>query len=147
MTTEWLLIGISVFLLLGNMILILMLTITKKRKRRETSEVYESMSRFVAQLENENDELYDKLIAYIKNSETQLSDRLDRLEKSNTPEFQEVEIPHETSMEIDKIMQLSKQGFSSRQIAKVLQIDYGKVELVIHMNNMRRDNFMENGVL
>ena len=147
MTTEWLLIGISVFLLLGNMILILMLTITKKRKRRETSEVYESMSRFVAQLENENDELYDKLIAYIKNSEAQLSDRLDRLEKSTTPEFQEVEIPHETSMEIDKIMQLSKQGFSSRQIAKVLQIDYGKVELVIHMNNMRRDNFMENGVL
>lgn len=124
-----------------------MLTITKKRKRRETSEVYESMSRFVAQLENENDELYDKLIAYIKNSEAQLSDRLDRLEKSTTPEFQEVEIPHETSMEIDKIMQLSKQGFSSRQIAKVLQIDYGKVELVIHMNNMRRDNFMENGVL
>ncbi|EGA89036.1 hypothetical protein GPDM_12447 [Planococcus donghaensis MPA1U2] len=145
MTMEYLLIAASIFLLLLN--LLLMLTVKSKRNDEGSDGVYESMANFVTQLEEENNELYDKLTTYIKNSEMQLSERIKQLEKREVSTFLEKAMPYETSIEIEKIMQLSKQGFSPKQIAKVLQIDYGKVDLIVHMNSMKRSNSKGNGVL
>lgn len=145
MTMEYVLVAISIFLLLLN--LLLMLTVKGKKTDEGSDGVYESMANFVTQLEQENNELYDKLITYIKSSEAQLSERIKRLEKKDVSSFLEQAMPYETSLEIDKIMQLSKQGFSAKQIAKVLQIDYGKVDLIVNMNSMKRGNYKGNGGL
>ena len=41
--------------------------------------------------------------------------------------------PADNVQETDKLLQLYKQGFSEKQIAKVLQMDLGEVELVLNM--------------
>ena len=139
MAVEWLLIAIIILLLLMN--IKLMLSVKKQQMDEGPAEVQESMAEFVAQLEKENDELYDKLIAYIKDNEAKLAERVERLERNASANFEEAEIPEKDSVETEKIVQLSKQGFSPKQIAKVLQMDYGKVELIINMNNKLQSNF------
>lgn len=143
MTMEWLLIAVSIGLLLLNVRLLL--TAKKQRMDEDPTGVHESMAEFVAQLEKENDELYDKLTSYIKNSESQLAERLERLEKNLAAES--AETPEEFSVETEKILQLSRQGFSSKQIAKVLQTEYEKVELVVRMKNKRQEDFKRDEVL
>lgn len=143
MTMEWLLIAVSIGLLLLNVRLLL--TAKKQRMDEDPTGVHESMAEFVAQLEKENDELYDKLTSYIKDSESQLAERLERLEKNLAAES--AETPEEFSVETEKILQLSRQGFSSKQIAKVLQTEYEKVELVVRMKNKRQEDFKRDEVL
>ena len=143
MTMEWLLIAVSIGLLLLNVRLLL--TAKKQRMDEDPTGVHESMAEFVAQLEKENDELYDKLTSYIKDSESQLAERIERLEKNLAAESEEM--PEEAFGDREKILQLSRQGFSSKQIAKVLQTEYEKVELVVKMKNKRQGNFKEDGVL
>lgn len=140
---EWLLVGI-IFLLL-TMNIKLMLSVKKQQVEQAPAEIYKSMAEFVAQLEKENKELYDKLLAHIKVGELNLAKRVELLEKNLASEFEEA--PAIASMETEKIIQLSRQGFSSKQIAKVLQTDHGKVELVVNMNNKRQENFKEDEVL
>ncbi|MDQ0430689.1 hypothetical protein QOZ98_003568 [Planomicrobium stackebrandtii] len=142
---ELLLVAISIVLLLMNVLL--MLTVKKQRMDEGPTGVHESMAEFVAQLEKENDELYDKLIAYVKESEIHLTKRIESLEGNFAPSSKEIEIPEEASVETKKIIQLSRQGFSTKQIAKVLQTDHGKVELVVKMNHKQQVNFKEDGVL
>lgn len=143
MTMEWLLIAVSIGLLLLNVRLLL--TAKKQRMDEDPTGVHESMAEFVAQLEKENDELYDKLTSYIKDSESQLAERLERLEKNLAAES--AATPEEFSVETEKILQLSRQGFSSKQIAKVLQTEYEKVELVVRMRNKRQEDFKGDEVL
>ncbi|WP_261384370.1 DUF6115 domain-containing protein [Planococcus sp. CPCC 101016] len=144
MTMEWLLIAGIILLMLMN--IKLMLSVKKQQiDEEEPAEIHESMAEFVAQLEKENDELYDKLTAYIKDNELQLAERIERLEENLASDFEEA--PQLASIETEKVLQLSKQGFSSKQIAKVLQVDYGKVELVVNMNNKQQGNFKEDEVL
>jgi len=143
MTMEWLLIAVSIGLLLVN--IWLLLTAKKQRMDEDSAGVHESMAEFVAQLEKENDELYDKLTSYIKDSESQLAGRIERLEKNLAAESEEAK--EGATVETEKILQLSRQGFSSKQIAKVLQADFGKVELVIKMRNRQHGNFKEDEVL
>lgn len=144
MTMEWLLIAGIILLMLMN--IKLMLSVKKQQiDEEEPAEIHESMAEFVAQLEKENDELYDKLTAYIKDNELQLAERIERLEENLASDFEEA--PQLASIETEKMLQLSKQGFSSKQIAKVLQVDYGKVELVVNMNNKQQGNFKEDEVL
>ncbi|TWT04521.1 hypothetical protein FQV26_16050 [Planococcus sp. CPCC 101016] len=141
---EWLLIAGIILLMLMN--IKLMLSVKKQQiDEEEPAEIHESMAEFVAQLEKENDELYDKLTAYIKDNELQLAERIERLEENLASDFEEA--PQLASIETEKVLQLSKQGFSSKQIAKVLQVDYGKVELVVNMNNKQQGNFKEDEVL
>ncbi|WP_223642516.1 DUF6115 domain-containing protein [Planococcus sp. 4-30] len=143
-TMMWLLIAVIILLMLMN--IKLMLSVKKQQiDEEEPAEIHESMAEFVAQLEKENDELYDKLIAYIKDNELQLAERIERLEENLASDFEEA--PQLASIETEKMLQLSKQGFSSKQIAKVLQVDYGKVELVVNMNNKQQGNFKEDEVL
>ncbi len=141
---EWLLIAVIILLMLMN--IKLMLSVKKQQiDEEEPAEIHKSMAEFVAQLEKENDELYDKLIAYIKDSELQLAERVERLEENFASDFEEA--PQLASIETEKMLQLSRQGFSSKQIAKVLQVDYGEVELVVNMNKKRLGNFKEDEVL
>ncbi|EIM08502.1 hypothetical protein A1A1_00350 [Planococcus antarcticus DSM 14505] len=142
---EWLLVAISIVLLLMNVLL--MRTVKKQHTDEDSARVHESMAEFVDQLEKENDALYDKLITYIQESESHLTKRIVGLEQNFAPSFKGAETPEEVSLETEKIIQLSRQGFSSKQIAKVLQIDHGKVELVVKLNNKQQVNFKEDEVL
>lgn len=145
MVMEWLLIAVSVVLLLLNVLL--MLTVKKQRIDNGSTEVHEKMAEFVAQLEEENNELYNKLTTHIKKSETQLVERVERLEQTKIVRSKKVGIPEKSTVETEKMIQLARQGFSSRQIAKVLHADFGEVELVVTMNNKRYSNFKEDEVL
>lgn len=140
MIMEWLLIAIIILLLLMNVKLLLSL---KKQQQpdEDLTGIHESMEAFVIQLEKENDELYDKLIAYVKESEHKLMERVDSLAQNGPAVFEEKEISEKSPVETEKVIQLSKQGFSSKQIAKVLQMDYGKVELIVNMKNKRHNNY------
>ncbi|ANU14837.1 hypothetical protein B481_3522 [Planococcus halocryophilus Or1] len=141
----WLLTAISIALLLMNVLLIL--TVIKQRLDKDPERVHEKMAEFVAQLEQENNELYNKLTIYVKDRETQLLERVERLERNKVPVFEEMDTPEKSNMDPEKIIQLSRQGFSSKQIAKVLQADYGEVELVVNMNKKLHGNSKVNGVL
>ncbi len=142
---EWLLIVSSIVLVLMNVLLIL--TVKKQRIDNESTEVHEKMAEFVAQLEEENNELYNKLTIYIKKSENQLAERVERLEQKTVPAVEKTDSAEKSTVETEKIVQLFKQGFSSKQIAKVLQVDLGEVELVVHMNNKQHSNVKRDEVL
>lgn len=142
---EWLLIVFSIVLLLVNVLL--MLTVKKQRIENESTKVEEKMAEFVAQLEEENNELYNKLTIYIKESENQLIERVGRLEQKAVSTIEKTDREEKTTAETEKIVQLSKQGFSSKQIAKVLHIDFGEVELVVNMNHKRHNSFKRDEVL
>lgn len=140
MIMEWLLIATIILLLLMNVKLLLSLK-KQQQPEEDPAGIHESMEAFVIQLEKENDELYDKLIAYIKESEQKLMKRVDHLENKEPTVLEEAEIAEKDPVETEKVIQLSKQGFSSKQIAKVLQMDYGKVELIVNMKNKRQSNY------
>ncbi|MGE6368278.1 DUF6115 domain-containing protein [Planococcus kocurii] len=142
MGMEWLLIAVSMGLVLMN--IRLMLIVKKQHINNSSPEIHEKMAQFVAQLEEENNELYNKLTTYIKNSETQLVERVERLEQTK---IEQIDSPEKSTVETEKIIQLSRQGFSSRQIAKVLHADFGEVELVLNMNNKQYSNLKEEEVL
>lgn len=142
---EWLLIAVIIVLLLMNVLL--MLTLKKQQLNQEPAGVRESMVDFVSQLENENNELYDKLIGYIKENEKQLAKRIERLEKNDSGEQRVTEFSKVDSVEAERITQLYKQGFSLEQISKVLQTDQEKVVLIIKANPKLQSNFKEDEVL
>lgn len=132
---EWLVLTISIVLLGSNLLYLLKI---KRQPTDHASEVYENMAHFVTQLEKENDELYHKLITYIKGREAQLLHRIEILERHNKSEA-----PETKSAETEKILQLSRQGFSSKQIAKVLELDFGKVELVLTIHTNQQNHYEE----
>lgn len=142
---EWLLIVISIVLMLVNILLIL--TVKKQRIENESTKVQEKMAEFVAQLEEENNELYNKLTIYIKERENQLAERVGRLEQKAVLTIEKTDREEKITVETEKIVQLSKQGFSSKQIAKVLQVDFGEVELIVNMNHKRHSSFTRDEVL
>lgn len=126
----------------------------------DTEAIHQSMEEFVTNLEKENDELYRELVQYIRTKESKLEERIRVLEEKLASEglrapviepevVQPVEVKqaadvvtNETVQENehghDKISQLFKQGFSAKQIAKILQIDRGEVELVINMYKIKQ---------
>ncbi|WP_245827655.1 DUF6115 domain-containing protein [Paenisporosarcina indica] len=125
-----------------------------KQKRAEiiedTEAINQSIENFVTSIEKENDELYRELVNYIKMKENKLDERIRILEEKQDkpvksipisvrkPVTQDDEQTIQKSSPSDeqdneKISKLSKQGFSPKQIAKVLQKDHGEVELIINM--------------
>lgn len=113
----------------------------------DTEAIHQSMEEFVTNLEKENDELYNKLIDYIKVKESKLDERIRRLEEqldsgimSASPSVHTIDKQQTNDInsnvdefENEKISKLYKQGFSPAQITKVLKMDQGEVELVINM--------------
>lgn len=126
-----------------------------KQKNRELNEdteaIRQSMADFVGDVERENEELYAKLVAHINAKESNFENRIRLLEEklANGTDSQEMdrnglagiesaEQPESLQFPInqsigEKIEQLFKQGFSVKQIAKVLQVDRGEVELTVNL--------------
>ncbi len=151
---EWLLIGLTILVILVNIRSFIVLSQFKQQRTQmleDTEALHQSMEEFVSNLERENDELYNKLIDYIKEKESKLDERIRRLEEQLDTEVKITPTMEHTTdnqaaeqqaiamnaignePDTQKIPTLYKQGFSPKQIAKVLQMDHGEVELVINM--------------
>jgi len=151
---EWLLIGLTILVIVVNIRSFIVLNQFKLQRAqmvKDTESLHQSMGEFVSNIEKENDELYHKLIDYIKEKESKLDERIRRVEQQldtdvkispnmeHTTDNQAAEQqaiamnPIGNEPETQKIPTLYKQGFSPKQIAKVLQMDHGEVELVINM--------------
>jgi regulator of replication initiation timing len=150
---EWLLIGLIILVILVNIRSFIVLNQFKQKRAQmleDTDAIHQSMADFVTNLEKENDELYHKLVDYIKEKESKLDERIRLLEEQLDSEVKRTpNMEHTTEQKDDKqtiamnsivnekengkISTLFKQGFSPKQIAKVLQIDHGEVELVVNM--------------
>ncbi len=157
----WILIGLSIFL---NMIALVLILQGKQRKDRdkanEVQAIQQSMERFVANMEKENEELYQQLAEYLKANQQSTDERIQLLEEKirSLEEKLEEEAFSETMNEAfddqeelnqpnldlpqdeEKVLQLFKQGFSSNQIAKILQIDNGRIELIINLFKKRQSH-------
>lgn len=146
---EWLLVELIVLVLLLNIRAIVVL-VQNKRKREELSEdtalIHQGMEEFVEKIEKENEELYQKLADYIKVREDKFEKRIRLLEKQlaagkteapvqlEMPEKQEEShLFNEVETDQEKISKLHKQGFAPKQIAKVLKMEHGEVELIVNM--------------
>lgn len=146
---EWLLIELIVLVLLLNIRAIIVL-MRNRQKREELSEeaalIHQGMEEFVEKIEKENEELYQKLADYIKVKEDKFEKRVRLLEKQLAAEKTgvsvEVEEPEkqeeshflvEAESDQEKVAKLHKQGFAPKQIAKVLKVEHGEVELIVNM--------------
>ncbi|WP_424471478.1 DUF6115 domain-containing protein [Paenisporosarcina sp.] len=158
---EWLLIGLIILVILVNIRSFIVLSQFKQQRSQmleDTDAIHQSMEEFVASVEKENDELYHKLIAYIKENERKFDERIRRLEEQlggaevkRSPSIKQTPVNNDDEQKIamnpivnepetEKIPTLFKQGFSAKQIAKVLQMDHGEVELVVNMLKKRESN-------
>ena len=135
---EWVLFGLITLLLIGALVILFQI---KKIKEQDTEETYSMMNEFVSRMEKENDELYDKMVAYIQSKETKLNEKIQSLEKQiNTQETQPVEKKPTNNDHKTEITQMYKQGFSTNQIAKLLQVEQGKVELIVNVYRKSKAN-------
>lgn len=122
----------------------------RQQMMEESEAISQSMEEFVEKLEKENDELYHKLVNYIKVRDSALDGKIQALEEKlgdssavgQTVIKLETEAPVEEtisdSTDQEKIAQLYKQGFTSSQIAKVLHMDRGAVELAINLYSKKK---------
>ena len=119
---EWMLIGITLVLLVATFISLLHI-----KKIKEQS--YSMINEFVGHMEQEHDELYQKVVAYMKEKESELNEKIQTLEQQLTAN--EVSATAKETSTTDQITQMYKQGFSTNQIAKLLQVNRGEVEFVV----------------
>ena len=160
---EWVLILLILLAIAVNIRSFIVLNQFQKQRKimiEDAEAVNSSMEEFVTNLEQENDELYNRLVEHIAQKESRLEERLDELEKQigNEPAAAPIEpaVPAKkqkaskavqqtvktkpTERDIDptlpeneRIEQLHKQGFSTSQIAKVVAAERGEIELIINM--------------
>lgn len=151
---EWILIELIILMLLLNIRAIIVLMRNRQIRQNlseDTALIHQGMEEFVGNLEKENEELYQKLADYIKVKEDKLEKRIRLLEKKlaaekngqpielEMPESEETEklddgsLLADTESDHEKISKLHKQGFAPKQIAKVLKIEHGEVELIVNM--------------
>ena len=124
---EWVLFGLIALLLTGSLVILFQI---KKVKDHSAEETYGMMNEFVSRMEKENDDLYAKMVEYIQWKETKLEGRIQSLEEkinAKEPQPKEKKKPSNTDHKTE-ITQMHKQGFSTTQIAKLLQVELGKVE-------------------
>lgn len=151
---EWLLIELIVLVLLLNIRAIIVLMRNRQIRQNlseDTALIHQGMEEFVGKLEKENEELYQKLADYIKVKEDKLEKRIRLLERKlaaeknaqpaglELPEFDVAEKQEEENLLVadetnhEKVSKLHKQGFAPKQIAKVLKMEHGEVELIVNM--------------
>jgi|GEM_PF-2683916 len=151
---EWFLIGYVVLILIVTLLSFLVLSKIKQKRNQmieDTDALYENMEAFVSKLIIENDELYRELVNYIRMKESKLDERIRLLEENqvtkvvstsseeimpvhqNEEKLIDAVIPDVIEQRNERISQMHKQGFSPKQIAKILQIDHGEVELIVNM--------------
>ncbi|WP_017378965.1 DUF6115 domain-containing protein [Paenisporosarcina sp. TG-14] len=151
---EKFLIGYLILVIIVNMMSFIVLSQCKKQRTQlieETDDIHRNMKAFVAKLEQVNNELYHQLVDYNKVKESKFEDRIRILEEklenrdisTTSKEFMPINQDDEeqtyaiTSIDKEqdneKISQLYKQGFSTKQISKLVQSDFGEIELIINM--------------
>lgn len=160
MAMDWLLIGLILLAIAVNIRSFIVLNQFQKQRKamlEDAEAVHSSMEDFVANLEQENDELYNRLVEHIAQKESRMEERMRELElkigiadsvqpadetpvapKSKTGKQKKTVKAAEPEIDPDlpeneKIEQLHKQGFSSAQIAKVVKAERGEIELIINM--------------
>ncbi|WP_422121934.1 DUF6115 domain-containing protein [Planococcus sp. X10-3] len=160
MAMEWLLIGLILLAIAVNIRSFIVLSQFQKQRKvmlEDAESVNASMEEFVANLEQENDELYSRLVEHIAQKESRMEAQLNKLEqriesespapstepattvkKAKAVKQKAAAKPAEPAVdpalpENEKIEQLHKQGFSTAQIAKVVTAERGEIELIINM--------------
>lgn len=160
MAMEWLLILLILLAIAVNIRSFIVLNQFQRQRQtmlEDADAVKFSMEEFVENLEQENDELYNKLVEHIAQKESRMEERLRELEQkiaeipaSITPETvtaskkpkaakpKAAAKPAEPMVDPElpdneKIEQLHKQGFSTAQISKVVAAERGEIELIINM--------------
>ncbi len=114
-------------------------------------EIYIGMEEFVRTIEKENNYLFQNMTDYIKVKEQELEKRIRVIEgkqpfselvpqevEIDLPKLEDIPFKEQEEAGSDKVETLYKQGFSSAQIAKVLKIELGQVELIINMLNLKK---------
>lgn len=103
-------------------------------------EILSSMEKFVENIEEKNEELFQNLADYIKVKESEFGQRIELLEKRQGFEAEEIVLPEvpAPAKSPESVETLYKQGFSAKQIAKVLKLENGEVELAINMLNKKK---------
>lgn len=157
---EWLLILLILLAIVVNIRSFMALNQFQKQRKimlEDAEAVNSSMEQFVANLEQENDELYNRLVEHIAQKENRMEKRMRELElkigngsiaqgaepapvtpKTKAGKQKKAAKPAEPAVdpelpENEKIEQLHKQGFSPEQIAKVVTAERGEIELIINM--------------
>lgn len=160
MAMEWLLILLILLAIAVNIRSFIALNQFQKQRKimlEDAEAVNASMEEFVANLEQENDELYNRLVEHIAQKESRIEERMRELElkigsgtavhaadqalvapKTKTVKQKKTAKPAEPEIdpelpENEKVEQLHKQGFSPAQIAKVVAAERGEIELIINM--------------
>ena len=160
MAMEWLLIGLILLAIAVNIRSFMVLKqfqIQRKTMLEDAEAVNSSMEEFVENLEQENDELYNRLVEHIAQKESRMEERLRELEQKIgngvavvTPEpVPETKKPKAAKHKVtpkpaepvvdpelpqnEKIEQLHKQGLLTAQISKVVAAERGEIELIINM--------------
>lgn len=160
MAMEWLLILLILLAIAVNIRSFIVLNQFQKQRKNmldDAEAVKANMEDFVANLEEENDALYNRLVEHIAQKESRTEERLRELEQKvaegpepSTPEAvtatkmpktakqKAAPMPPEPAVdpelpENEKIEQLHKQGFSTAQISKVVTAERGEIELIINM--------------
>lgn len=156
---EWLLIELIVLALLLNIRAIIVL-VRNRQTHRELNEdstlIHINMEEFVGEIEKENEELYQKLVDYIKVKENKLEKRIQLLEHqlvtgnqslqnemesenlSNSEKKESNRAFSEIETDKDKVLKLHKQGFAPKQIAKILKMEYGEVDFIVNILDKKK---------
>lgn len=160
MAVEWLLILLILLAIAVNIRSFMVLNQFRKQRKNmldDAEAVKANMEEFVANLEEENDALYNRLVEHIAQKESRTEERLRELEqkiaggpeaatpaalpaakKPKAAKQKALPKPPEPAVdpelpENEKIEQLHKQGFSTAQISKVVTAERGEIELIINM--------------
>lgn len=99
-----------------------------------------SIEEFVKNIEEKNEELFQNITDYIKVKESDFEQRIALLEEKQNLQIEEIVLPQTTdpAKSPESVETLYKQGFSAKQIAKVLGMENGEVELAINMLNKKK---------
>lgn len=157
---EWLLILLILLAIAVNIRSFIVLNQFQKQRKimlKDAEAVNSIMAEFVENVEQENDELYNRLVEHIAQKESRMEEQMRKLEQkigTTVPALaqepvagtQKVKMTKQQKVvkavepeldpelpENEKIEQLHKQGFSPVQIAKVVTAERGEIELIINM--------------
>lgn len=105
-----------------------------------SEELLISIEEFVNNIEEKNEELFQNITDYIKVKESDFEQRLALLEEKQNFQIEEIVLPQaaDPAKSPESVETLYKQGFSAKQIAKVLGMENGEVELAINMLNKKK---------
>lgn len=105
----------------------------------ESERLEAAMGEFVEAVEQENEALYDKLMERLQETEAKL-ERLSKPQQETTEPQTALHLVSKPEVEVsrrEKIRQLTKQGFSTAHIAKLLDVKIGEVEVAVQIEKKR----------